>query len=109
MADERKDQFLAMLAHELCNPLAPIRATAGIEALAPSDVDRVANLLNNAVKYTLDGGRIRGDAEAMVDWVLMTVSDNGIGMSPEVARSAFDLFAQGGRTPDRAQGGLGIG
>ncbi|GHA83928.1 hybrid sensor histidine kinase/response regulator [Cognatilysobacter bugurensis] len=193
-ADERKDQFLAMLAHELRNPLAPIRAAAEIQALTPGDVERVvatsaiisrqvkhmtslvddlldvsrvtrglvtlevlevdlkdvlahaleqvrpliearghvlsvqlapavahvagdekrlvqvfANVLNNAAKYTPEGGRIRVETQMGEDSILITVADSGIGMSQEIVRDAFDLFAQAERTSDRAQGGLGIG
>lgn len=189
-----KDEFLAMLAHELRNPLAPIgsaaellalgrmneatvgrasdvmrrqvahmtsliddlldvsRVTRGLvtldslplelgavlqEALeqvrplidsrhhqldlqvaaqpAPVAGDRkrlvqvVANLLNNAAKYTRDGGRIDVRLEVTVEHVILRVRDNGVGMSREVQDKAFGLFTQAERTPDRSQGGLGIG
>ena len=193
-ADRRKDEFLAMLAHELRNPLAPIMAAAELLAqggAAPEavrqasgviarqarhltglvddllDVSRVtrglvvvdrgrielgavlaeaveqvqplvasrrhrlevnvegaplvvlgdakrlvqvvANLLNNAAKYTPPGGRIRLQARVENDEACIQVSDNGIGMSRELIGRAFELFAQAERDPDRAQGGLGIG
>ena len=193
-ADQRKDEFLAMLAHELRNPLAPIvsaatmlsnfnldpgmvqraseivarqaghmtsliddlldvsRVTRGkvelelreldfkdviadaIEQVRPliekhghrltldlpparaivvGDRKRLVqvmtNLLSNAAKYTLEGGRIEvrltTDAEALA----VDIRDDGIGMSPDLIASAFDLFAQGARGLDRSQGGLGIG
>jgi PAS domain S-box-containing protein len=193
-ADRRKDEFVAMLAHELRNPLAPIAAAAeilSIPGLAPSDVkhtsevisrqvnhmtglvndlldisrvtsglvslnrtaldvnrivpeaveqveplihgrghqlamhlasspamvsgDRkrlvqvLANLLNNAAKYTPPGGKIELRVEPGSEHVALKVRDNGIGMSPQLLASAFELFAQAERTPDRAEGGLGIG
>ncbi len=193
-ADRRKDEFLAMLAHELRNPLAPIRnalymlglpATAGpaadqaramverqvhnmvrlvddlldvsritrgkiqlrmetldlatilhraVEATRPlieanrhtltltlspestrviADSTRLeqvfANLLNNAAKYTERGGAIGLTAERHGDTVLVRVRDTGFGISAAVLPQIFDLFTQGDRTLDRAQGGLGIG
>nr|WP_229256944.1 ATP-binding protein [Duganella lactea] len=193
-ADRRKDEFLAMLAHELRNPLAPISAgaqllqsgraseaavqrTAGIivrqvhhmtrlvdDLLDVSRVTRglvtptrvplpvarivadaveqvdpliksrqhrfemevppaplmvtgdhkrlvqvLANVLNNAAKYTPPGGAIKLTARAEGSNVKLIVSDNGIGMSPELRSRVFELFAQADRNPDRSQGGLGLG
>jgi signal transduction histidine kinase len=193
-SDRRKDEFLAMLAHELRNPLAPVGAAAALlqrgrldEGLVRKtseiigrqvahmtaliddllDVSRVtrgqveldeaaldmraivadaveqvmplvharhqqldvdvpaqpmpvlgdakrlvqvlANLLNNAAKYTQEGGRLRLAAGVRDDAVVVDVVDNGIGMAPELAARAFDLFAQAERTSDRASGGLGLG
>jgi signal transduction histidine kinase len=193
-ADRRKDEFLAMLAHELRNPLAPIsagaqllqsghasdavvqrtaaiivrqvhhmtrlvddlldvsRVTRGLVTLArvPLDVRAIVadaveqaeplmqarqhrfdvelppfplmvtgdqkrlvqvlvNILNNAAKYTPTGGIIKLSARAEGDKVLLAVSDNGIGMSPELRNRVFDLFAQAARNSDRSQGGLGLG
>ena len=193
-ADRRKDEFLAMLAHELRNPLAPIAAAAELLQVCGGDAHRVgqasavigrqvrhisgliddlldvsrvthgmiplekvradvrhvvadaieqvrpllesrghrlavqtpdaaalvsgdpkrlvqvvANLLNNAVKYTPHGGEIV--LELAVDGadVALTVADNGIGMNAEVLARAFELFAQAEREADRSHGGLGIG
>ncbi|MDY0973599.1 PAS domain-containing sensor histidine kinase [Massilia sp. CFBP9012] len=193
-ADQRKDEFLAMLGHELRNPLAPIRSAAALLPLAKADPARVehigrviarqsthmtgliddlldvsrvtrglislsqedvavrllvdeaieqarplvearshalsvvdavagaqvhgdrkrlvqvlANLLANAAKYTPPGGRIVVTLARAGNMVEIAVSDNGIGMAPELVDSVFELFRQGQRTPDRAQGGLGIG
>jgi signal transduction histidine kinase len=193
-ADRRKDEFLALLAHELRNPLAPVqnavslmrrkgavdpelvwchdvierqadqlkrlvddlldvsRITQGkiqlrlepvaletviggaVETSAPlitaqrhqlrvtlpdtpvvvrGDASRltqvVANLLNNAAKYQNEGGLIELTVRAEGDDAVITVRDRGIGLSREMLSEAFELFAQGERTPDRAQGGLGIG
>jgi len=191
-ADRRKDEFLAMLGHELRNPLAPIvtalqvlklrregaleeelkvierqvqhlvslvddlldisRITRGklelkneplelstvaaraIEMASPLfeqrshrltvDVPRhglpvegdlvrlsqvVANLLTNAAKYTDPQGHIQLSAAHEGDEVVLTVADNGMGIAPDMLASIFDLFVQGGRALDRAEGGLGIG
>ncbi len=193
-ADRRKDEFLAMLAHELRNPLAPISNALEAIRLARSnpaateealniarrqighmarllddllDVSRftrgkvhlrkvpvdlttilrqavetsrplieksghefltsfpaetvwldgdptrlaqiVANLLNNAAKYTDRGGRIALVADREGDEAVVRVRDNGIGLSAEMLPRVFDLFAQADRSLDRSQGGLGIG
>lgn len=189
-----KDQFLAMLGHELRNPLAPISTAAQLLKLKPGDPDRVryaseviarqvehmnsllgdmldvsrvtrglvsltleevalkavleraleqtaglielkrhrlridlagmevqvrgdktrliqifANLINNAAKYTPQGGAIEIGACVTDAQVAVTVQDNGEGFSAELLPRLFDLFSQGERQPDRAQGGLGLG
>jgi signal transduction histidine kinase/CheY-like chemotaxis protein len=201
-ANRQKDQFLAMLAHELRNPLAPImtaaqllklgrldaanvasasdiivrqashmtdlvndlldvsRVTRGLVALDKEELDLnavvaaaveqvrplidarrhvlalelpdapirvlgdrtrlvqvISNVLNNAAKYTPPGGRIvlavrvdgaTGDQDGD-GRVLVSVRDSGVGIAPEVLPYIFDLFTQAERSPDRSQGGLGIG
>lgn len=193
-ADRRKDEFLAMLAHELRNPLAPIgmaakilrlgqitpdrakqtceiidrqighmtkllddlldvsRVTRGLVVLAqglhdmaaivrdaveqarplidarrhhltltvPTQaaqvrgdgtrlVQIVTNLLNNAAKYTPQGGAIELELGLDASTVQIVVRDNGIGIDTALLPHIFDLFVQGERSFDRAQGGLGIG
>jgi len=193
-SNQRKDEFLAMLAHELRNPLAPIRNAAQILRLHSKgnsklewaravierqsrhltrlvddllDVSRIvrgqialeiasvdlrdvvkhaletsrpllkerkqqltvavpdvelrldadltrlsqvfANLLINAAKYTPEGGRIWLEAAESSGEALVCVRDTGVGISAALLPYVFDLFTQGTRTPDRAQGGLGIG
>jgi signal transduction histidine kinase/DNA-binding response OmpR family regulator len=193
-ADRRKNEFLAMLAHELRNPLAPIRNAvhllrqpgAGREHLdwAGEVIDRqvrqlvrlvddlldvsritrgsitlqpdwvslaavvgsavetsrplidarkqtltvtlpsepvqlhadparlaqvLANLLNNAAKYTPEGGRVTLTAERDGGDMVFRVRDTGMGIPAEMLTSIFDLFTQVERALDRAQGGLGIG
>ncbi|MBV8783431.1 MAG: response regulator, partial [Gammaproteobacteria bacterium] len=193
-ADQQKNEFLAMLAHELRNPLAPIRNLTevlsrrlrgqadGIAAVASIDrqvthlarlvddlldvsritrgqielrrqvvpvqdiltravetvdpvlrqkehrllvvsggrplrvdgdperlVQCVANVLNNAAKYTDGGGQIRLETVEENGEVVLRVTDTGAGISPELLPRVFDLFVQGERTLDRAHGGLGIG
>jgi PAS domain S-box-containing protein len=193
-ANRRKDEFLAMLAHELRNPMAPISTAAELLRLAPGDPARVrqtsevisrqvehmtrlvddlldvsrvtrglirlhpdlldlnqvlrdaleqtaqlvadkkqalhcelapeavqvmgdrtrliqvfANILNNASRYTQAGGEIRVILRREDERALVTVSDNGAGIAPALLPHIFDLFIQGERSPDRAQGGLGVG
>jgi PAS domain S-box-containing protein len=193
-AHRRKDEFLAMLAHELRNPLVPIGAGAEMLAMAKSDdkhvrevsdmirrqvkhvtglindlldVSRVtrglialdmsivdmkqvlhdsaeqsrplfeahrhrlnlhlpaepvcvsgdfnrlvqvfSNLLNNAAKYTPEGGEATLTIEATSTEVSIRVKDNGVGMDADLLSRAFDLFQQGERTVARIEGGLGLG
>ncbi len=75
-----------------------------------SRVDQIiTNLLENALKYTPAGGRVRVEVRRDGDRVLLEVSDTGVGLSPELAARMFDLFVQGEQPLDRRQGGLGIG
>jgi signal transduction histidine kinase/DNA-binding response OmpR family regulator len=69
----------------------------------------VGNLLNNAAKYTSDGGSITLSLECVEGEAVIRVSDTGIGIPPEMLGSIFDLFTQVERSLDRSQGGLGIG
>lgn len=72
-------------------------------------VQVLANLLTNAAKYTPPGGKLALRLTLNERRVELSVSDNGIGMTLEVQKNVFNLFTQATRTPDRAQGGLGIG
>jgi PAS domain S-box-containing protein len=193
-ADRRKDEFLAMLSHELRNPLAPVRSAMdlmrrrtldagarqqlydmvdrqvvhlsrlvddlldvsritrgkielrretvevdqivalGVEMAAGALAERehkltvklpkralhvegdltrltqvVFNLLSNSAKYTDPGGQIELKVRRDHDQAVLRVRDNGIGMPPDLVPRVFDLFTQGERLPDRAQGGLGLG
>ncbi|HEY2774296.1 MAG TPA: response regulator [Candidatus Binatia bacterium] len=193
-ADHRKDEFLALLAHELRNPLASVRNAVGIMGMKKTpdpdlawcrdvierqadqltrlvddllDVSRitqgkiklrmepltvadvvgsaiettraliekqahrlrvevpersiaitgdltrltqvVANLLTNAAKYQNEGGSIDVTVRKESDMVAISVRDRGIGIAPHMLTQIFELFAQGERSLDRAQGGLGIG
>ncbi|WP_434113442.1 PAS domain S-box protein [Methylocaldum sp. GT1TLB] len=196
-ADRRKDEFLAMLAHELRNPLAPLRT--GLHVLRKSDgtnpatertqtlltmmerqvnhlvrlvddlleVSRItqgkialkkervdlativghavetsqalieagnhtlevslppepvcldadpvrltqvlSNLLNNAAKYMAAGGHVWLLAERQGPDAVVSIRDEGIGISAEMLPHVFDLFTQADRSIDRSQGGLGLG
>jgi PAS domain S-box-containing protein len=90
---------------EIDLPAEEIRIDADFTRLAQS----VANLLNNAAKYTPAGGRILLQVRRDGDDALIRVQDNGVGIPPEMLGRVFQLFAQVGRTIDRSQGGLGIG
>jgi CheY-like chemotaxis protein len=69
----------------------------------------VVNLVDNAAKFTPDGGRISLAAKRFGDECELTVADNGIGIACESLPDIFTLFTQGERSLDRRQGGLGIG
>ena len=69
----------------------------------------VNNIVGNALKYTPAGGAIRVRVYADDGDAILRVEDNGYGIGPELLPRVFDLFVQGERTLDRAQGGLGIG
>jgi len=70
----------------------------------------VSNLLTNAARYTEPGGHVRlRAAREGADWLRISVQDDGVGMTPELRTQVFDLFFQGKRNIDRAEGGLGIG
>jgi CheY-like chemotaxis protein len=72
-------------------------------------VQVISNILNNAAKYTAPGGRILLAVTVDAQHATVAVRDNGVGIAPEVLPYIFDLFTQAERTPDRSQGGLGIG
>jgi PAS domain S-box-containing protein len=67
------------------------------------------NLINNAAKYTPEGGRIEIEVRCELEDCFVRVTDNGLGIPPDLLERVFDLFAQGERTLDRSEGGLGIG
>ena len=74
-------------------------------------VQVMSNLLNNAAKYTPQGGNIDVALEATADGstIRISVTDNGAGIDASLLPHLFDLFTQGHRTSDRTQGGLGLG
>ena len=69
----------------------------------------VTNLLMNAAKYTEPFGEIRVELRADQDTAVVMVSDNGIGIAPDLMPSIFELFVQSARSLDRSEGGLGVG
>jgi PAS domain S-box-containing protein len=69
----------------------------------------LANLLNNAARYTDDGGTIVVRARREGEQAVIAVRDNGIGIAPDVMPRMFEMFSRGHRETGRHQGGLGIG
>ena len=68
-----------------------------------------SNLLINAAKYTDAHGRIHLRARRENDEIVISVRDNGIGISPGMAPRLFTMFAQADGVRDRTEGGLGVG
>jgi PAS domain S-box-containing protein len=69
----------------------------------------ILNLLNNAAKYTPPGGHVWVSVAREGGEAVLSVRDDGIGMSPELVPHVFELFVQGERGLDRSEGGLGLG
>ena len=86
-------------------PPDPLRVHADPTRLAQV----IANLLDNAVKFTDDGGQVWLTVSTRGDRAVLTVRDTGIGISPENLPRIFELFAQGDRSRAGSQTGLGIG
>lgn len=91
-----------------------VEFASGAEALCTNaDAVRLtqvfANVLHNAAKYTNPGGHILISAVREGNEAVVTISDNGVGISAEMLPRVFDLFAQAPVSLSRAQGGLGIG
>src|SRR5215813_9720710 len=85
------------------------RNPARVEADGARLAQVLSNLLNNAAKYTEDGGRIDLIVEQTQEEAVIRVRDNGIGIAPERLPSVFDMFEQIDGASDRSHGGLGIG
>ncbi|WUR12458.1 HAMP domain-containing sensor histidine kinase [[Empedobacter] haloabium] len=86
-------------------PSTPVYVCGDLKRL----VQVVVNLLNNAAKYTPPGGTIRVTVEPSARTVALTVEDNGIGIPADLLGRVFEPYAQAELTPDRAEGGLGLG
>ena len=69
----------------------------------------LSNLLNNAAKYTPEGGRIALSVERQGAQAVLRVQDNGLGIPPEMLPRVFEMFTQVHKHLERAQGGLGLG
>jgi signal transduction histidine kinase len=93
--------------HELTIELPPEPLILEADPMRLAQV--LANLLNNAAKYTDEGGHIWLAARREGPRVVLSVRDNGAGIPTEMLPRVFDLFTQVDRTYRRAQGGLGIG
>ena len=97
--DARGHQFSVVV------PPAPVWVDGDMARLAQV----IANLLNNAAKYTEAVGTISLSVGTEGQFATVTVRDSGAGISPELLPRIFDVFVQGDRTSERSQGGLGIG
>lgn len=84
-----------------------------VPTLVDGDPDRLqqvfVNLLNNAFKYTPDGGGVWLKQTVEGNEAVMRVEDTGMGIAPEVLPRIFDLFTQEESSLARAEGGLGLG
>ena len=99
LAEQRRQRLGVEAASE------PIWVDADAERLAQV----FANVLNNATKYTPEGGSIDVSIQQARQRVTVCVRDSGIGIEPEVLPRVFDLFVQSDRSLKESQGGLGIG
>jgi len=112
----RLDRLVASYAASLCESARGAQHEISV-ATEPVWVDAdptrieqiVANLLDNAIKYTPAGGCVALAVRAEGDEAVLAVSDTGIGISCELMPHVFELFVQGDCALDRAQGGLGVG
>ncbi|HEV2359931.1 MAG TPA: ATP-binding protein [bacterium] len=92
-----------------------LRGNNGDRGLARAWADRtritqaVANLVDNAIKYTPDGGTVVVAGEARDDMVAISVADTGVGIAPEHLPRVFERFYRADRSRSRALGGTGLG
>jgi CheY-like chemotaxis protein len=93
--------------HELTVRLSPTSMAVTGDLVRLAQV--FANLLNNAAKYTEPGGHIRLTAAVEDGAAVVRVSDDGVGIAPDMIGRVFDVFTQAERSLDRSQGGLGLG
>lgn len=106
-AVETSRQAIEDAEHELAlrMPREPLTVAADRTRL----VQVLANLLNNAAKYTPPGGRIVLSVQRDDGFAAIRVADTGLGIPPEMLPRVFELFTQVGTSLERSQGGLGIG
>ena len=104
---EAVQPFTQAQGHELTTTL-PTEAVY-IDADATRLAQVLSNLLNNAAKYTEQGGHIWLSAERQQGEVVLSVRDTGIGLAAEHLPHLFEMFSQATPALERSQGGLGIG
>lgn len=97
---ERNQEFIT--AYDTAGPLMLEADPARLEQI-------IVNLLTNANKYTEPGGRVWLQARRKSAEIVISVRDSGIGIQPEKLPEMFEIFAQGERSIDRSEGGLGLG
>ena len=107
LAVETSRPLIEAAGHELVldSPPEPVWLEADLTRVSQI----ISNLLNNATKYTENGGVIRLAASVENNTAVIAVSDNGIGIAPEKLSDIFELFTQITDPAERARGGLGIG
>ncbi len=106
-AVETARPLIQQLGHDfkMSTPVEPIWLLAD-----PARLEQVVeNLLTNAAKYTPRSGKIWLDVSREGNDCVVKIRDTGVGISPAILPTVFDLFTQGERSLDRSQGGLGIG
>jgi signal transduction histidine kinase/CheY-like chemotaxis protein len=120
-AMELNDVHLSSLVAGVVDTIMPTATINGIAvtvrsvpaAVIPGDRRRLEqvffNLLSNALKFTPTGGEITLDAARSNGTVEVRVSDNGVGIDPELLPHVFDRFWQADSTRIRSHGGLGLG
>jgi CheY-like chemotaxis protein len=107
LAIEASQPFIAAGHHDFTAelPVGPVWVDGDASRLAQVMI----NLLNNAAKYTSEGGKLRLSLSSSKTDAIVQVQDNGVGIPSEMLNEVFDMFTQVNRTLDRSQGGLGIG
>ena len=113
---------LRLVAAEAADAVRPLMDDKGLDFVIDLDPDPIwvygdsarlqqiqINLLGNAVKYTPRGGRVTLRAHREANGGVIRVVDDGVGISPRMLESVFDLFVQARHTRDRSNGGLGVG
>jgi signal transduction histidine kinase len=106
-AEEMSRSQIQDRGHELTvtMPEEPVRVEGDFARLTQV----IANLLDNAAKYTDEGGKVWLTLEKMHDQAVLRVRDTGRGLDATALKSLFELFYQADRNLDRSDGGLGIG
>jgi CheY-like chemotaxis protein len=106
-AVEGSSALIQALGHQLdiATPDQPVWVHGDLTRLAQV----LANLLNNAAKYTANGGRIALSVHIEEQLVAIRIADNGAGIPADMQARIFDLFAQVDNTLSQSHGGLGIG
>lgn len=118
MADSSLARLLDVAMDAVRAPLAARRQTLGVEA-PPGEVrlhcddvrvaQLIGNVLLNASKYSPAEAAIRLSVRVDGRWLLVTVSDNGIGIEPARLEQIFELYAQVDQADVHRKGGMGIG
>jgi CheY-like chemotaxis protein/two-component sensor histidine kinase len=93
--------------HELVVQLSDEPVRLSVDPVRITQV--VSNLLNNAAKFTPDGGCIELAVRTSPDDITIEVKDNGVGLPPDALERIFTIFSQVDAHRDEAEGGLGIG